>query len=158
MGGSLEKEMATRSSILAWKIPWTRRLVGCSPWGRRRVRQDLVTQQHPQLYSLVMWPWTSFLNSLKHSYCHCKMKLYLNIFTGYLWGPSGRMHMKTLSELWSMRTWVYCCQSVLDCGQGLFSLSLVSQHVSFKGGVGGRNLFCYHMLKDGVWAWRLGVF
>ena len=27
----LEKEMATRSSILAWKIPWTRSLVGYSP-------------------------------------------------------------------------------------------------------------------------------
>ena len=30
----LEKEMATHSSTLAWKIPWTERsLVGYSPWG-----------------------------------------------------------------------------------------------------------------------------
>jgi len=29
----LEKEMATHSSILAWKIPWTRSLEGYSPWG-----------------------------------------------------------------------------------------------------------------------------
>ena len=29
--GSLEKDTATHSSILAWKIPWS--LVGCSPWG-----------------------------------------------------------------------------------------------------------------------------
>ena len=30
----LEKEMATHSSILAWKIPWTEELlVGYSPWG-----------------------------------------------------------------------------------------------------------------------------
>ena len=28
----LEKEMATHSSILAWKISWTE---GCSPWGRK---------------------------------------------------------------------------------------------------------------------------
>ena len=27
----LEREMATHSSILAWKIPWIRRLVGYSP-------------------------------------------------------------------------------------------------------------------------------
>jgi len=27
----LEKEMSSYSSILAWKIPWTRCLVGCSP-------------------------------------------------------------------------------------------------------------------------------
>ena len=30
----LEKEMATHSSILAWKSPWTEGLlVGYSPWG-----------------------------------------------------------------------------------------------------------------------------
>ena len=31
----LEKEMATHSSILAWKIPWTGSLAGYSPWGRK---------------------------------------------------------------------------------------------------------------------------
>ena len=29
----LEKEIATHSSTLAWKIPWTEGLVGSSPWG-----------------------------------------------------------------------------------------------------------------------------
>ena len=29
----LEKEMANHSSILAWKIPWTREPGGYSPWG-----------------------------------------------------------------------------------------------------------------------------
>ena len=29
----LEKGMATRSSILAWKIPWTESLAGYGPWG-----------------------------------------------------------------------------------------------------------------------------
>ena len=29
-----EKAMATHSSTLAWQIPWTEELVGCSPWGR----------------------------------------------------------------------------------------------------------------------------
>ena len=28
-----EKAMVTHSSALAWKIPWWRSLVGCSPWG-----------------------------------------------------------------------------------------------------------------------------
>ena len=31
----LEKETATQSSILAWEIPWTEELVGCSPWGHK---------------------------------------------------------------------------------------------------------------------------
>ena len=26
--------MAPHSSTLAWKIPWTEKPVGCSPWGR----------------------------------------------------------------------------------------------------------------------------
>ena len=29
----LQEGMAIRSSILAWKIPWTRSLMGYSPWG-----------------------------------------------------------------------------------------------------------------------------
>jgi len=35
LGGedSLEKEMATHSSILAWRIHGQRRLTGYSPWG-----------------------------------------------------------------------------------------------------------------------------
>ena len=29
----LEEGMATHSSILAWRIPWTKELGGYSPWG-----------------------------------------------------------------------------------------------------------------------------
>ena len=37
---TLEKGMATHSSVLAWRIPWTEEPDGLySPWGRR-VRQD----------------------------------------------------------------------------------------------------------------------
>ena len=31
---ALEKEMATHSSVLAWRIPGTGSLVGCRLWGR----------------------------------------------------------------------------------------------------------------------------
>ena len=31
---ALEKEMATHSSVLAWRIPGTESLVGCRLWGR----------------------------------------------------------------------------------------------------------------------------
>ena len=34
----LEKEMATHSSILAWRIPWN--LVGYSPWGHKEDTTD----------------------------------------------------------------------------------------------------------------------
>ena len=35
--------MATYTSMLAWKIPWTEELVGYSPWDRKRVGHDLMT-------------------------------------------------------------------------------------------------------------------
>ena len=40
----LEKEMATHSSTLAWKIPWTEELVGYSPWGRKE--SDMTERFH----------------------------------------------------------------------------------------------------------------
>ena len=36
----LEKEMATHSRILAWKIPWTEDLDGLHPMGSQRVGHD----------------------------------------------------------------------------------------------------------------------
>ena len=43
--------MATHSSILAWRIPWTEEPVGYSPWGRKE--SDMTEQLHslkPPLY------------------------------------------------------------------------------------------------------------
>ena len=36
----LEKEMATHSSILAWKIPWMEEPGRLQPMGSKRVRHD----------------------------------------------------------------------------------------------------------------------
>ena len=33
---ALEKEMATHSSVLVWRIPGTGKLVGCRLWGRTK--------------------------------------------------------------------------------------------------------------------------
>ena len=47
LGGedSLEKEMATHSSVLAWEIPWTEKPGGLQSVGLRRARRDIVTEQ-----------------------------------------------------------------------------------------------------------------
>ena len=37
----LEEEMATHSSILAWKIPWTEEPVGSSPWRHKDTTEHL---------------------------------------------------------------------------------------------------------------------
>ena len=42
---ALEEEMATHSSILAWRIPGTREPGGLESMGWQRVRQDLATKQ-----------------------------------------------------------------------------------------------------------------
>ena len=40
---TLEKEIATLSSILAWRIPWTKESSGLQSMGLQRVRHNLVT-------------------------------------------------------------------------------------------------------------------
>ena len=40
---ALEKEMATHSSVLAWRIPGTESLVGCRLWGRTKSDTTEVT-------------------------------------------------------------------------------------------------------------------
>ena len=46
----LEKEMATHSCILAWKIPWTEEPVGCSPQGHKE--SDTTERLHSLTYLL----------------------------------------------------------------------------------------------------------
>ena len=51
LGGEdpLEKGMATHSSILAWKIPWTEEPGGLESWGSQRVGHNLATKPPPKL-------------------------------------------------------------------------------------------------------------
>ena len=44
---SLEEEMATHSSILAWEIPWTEEPGGLQSVGSQRVGHDLATKPPP---------------------------------------------------------------------------------------------------------------
>ena len=47
LGGedTLEKEMATHSSILAWEIPWTEEPGGLQPMGSQKVGHNSATEQ-----------------------------------------------------------------------------------------------------------------
>ena len=55
-GDPLEKEMATHSSTLAWKIPW-RSLVGYSPWGCKEL--DMTVTSLSFFLSMTQNPWAS---------------------------------------------------------------------------------------------------
>ena len=48
---ALEKEMATHSSVLAWRIPGRGSLVGCHLWGRTELDTTEATQQQQQQYT-----------------------------------------------------------------------------------------------------------
>ena len=57
LGGEdpLEKEMATHSSILAWRIPWTEEPGRLQSMGLQRIRHDLATKQQQktiQIYAV----------------------------------------------------------------------------------------------------------
>ena len=45
---ALEEEMATHSSVLAWRIPGMGSLVGCRLWGRTESDKTEATQQQQQ--------------------------------------------------------------------------------------------------------------
>ena len=45
----LEKDMATHSSILAWRIPWTEEPGRIQSMGSQRVRHDLASKQQQRL-------------------------------------------------------------------------------------------------------------
>ena len=46
----LKEEMATHSSVLAWRIPWTEVPGGLQSMGSQRVGHDSVTE-HPHMQS-----------------------------------------------------------------------------------------------------------
>ena len=47
----LEKAMATHSSTLAWKIPWTEECGGYNPWGRKEL--DTTERLHYNIHLFV---------------------------------------------------------------------------------------------------------
>ena len=53
---SLEKEMATHSSVLAWRIPGMGSLVGCRLWGHTESDTTEVTQQQQTALSSNLLP------------------------------------------------------------------------------------------------------
>ena len=51
---ALEKEMATHSSVLAWRIPRMGSLVGCRLWGRTESDTPAATERQQQQ---LIYPW-----------------------------------------------------------------------------------------------------
>ena len=61
----LEKEMATHSSILAWRIPWREEPCGHSPWDRKKSKMTkrltlLFMNINSQTFPMYLWAY--FIN------------------------------------------------------------------------------------------------
>ena len=77
----LEKEMATHSSIHAWKIPWTKESGGLQSMGSQRVRHDWATSLHFTSLGIVLeirWLFTT--------------RNFQGIYSFWLWIPDNRRH------------------------------------------------------------------
>ena len=84
LGRSLEREMATHSSIFAWKISWTEEPGGLQSMGSQRVRPDWMTN-------------TYLLNGLKKT--HDCDSLTLDIFFTVTWTPFKNTTQSVSSEI-----------------------------------------------------------
>ena len=50
----LEKEKATHSSILSWRIPWTEEPGGLQSMGLQRIGHDLEAEHVPNLFIITL--------------------------------------------------------------------------------------------------------
>ena len=67
----LKKEMATHSTILAWRIPWTEVPGRLESVGLQRARHDWVTNSCTFLQAHFALPGRTFLHSGTHIHLHC---------------------------------------------------------------------------------------
>ena len=75
---ALEKEVVIHSSMLAWRIPWQRRLVGYSPWGCKRIG-------HVELLKLSLFIFSTKMFLLR-SFVHFQI-VFCFLFVGYMVFP-----------------------------------------------------------------------
>ena len=84
----LEKGMATHSSVLAWRIPWTEEPDGLQSMGSQRVRHDWATKHTCSPSSESIFPACAFHCTIHSTNGNCK-KSYLDYhhFLNTLWFP-----------------------------------------------------------------------
>ena len=79
-----EEEMATHSSILAWRIPWTEEPGGPQSVGSQRVRYHRATKSSTRVfisYSFLLWFIVKGFPLFEFRYTHrCMHMLYITIY------------------------------------------------------------------------------
>ena len=80
---SLEKGMATHSSILTWEIPWTEGPGGLQSTGSQRLRRDLETERKQKRSAWYIYcGLRTVLNKLYHPIQNCP---FLSHYCGFDW-------------------------------------------------------------------------
>ena len=87
----LEKEMATHSSILAWRIPWTEEPGWLQPMGSQRVRHNWVSNTFSKVLGAVI--------DAEDTVLRLKRITISNLVS--LWGWWDRGRNKTMKELYN---------------------------------------------------------
>ena len=87
---SLEKEMGTHSSILAWRIPWTEETGRLQSMGSPRVRHDLATTPPPP--ALITLP----IRVNEANFLFASLSLFTRFSVEWPWG----CHCSSLLLLW----------------------------------------------------------
>ena len=114
----LEKGMATHSSILAWRIPWTEEPGGLHSMGSQR---DTTEQLHYYSY-LFLWYISDFHNRnyflISEHFINLKINPYSLAFTPY--SPSSPQPLETMSchTFW-MSLWI-CLFWILNINEIIF--------------------------------------
>ena len=75
--------MENHSSFLAWRIPWTEKPGGYSPWGRRELDMTEATE-HGCMHSLL-----GSVSKCEFTYCVSKDLIFLSVLPGICLFHSG---------------------------------------------------------------------
>ena len=94
---ALEKEMATYSSVLVWRIPWTEKPDRLQPMGLRRVATRL-SNQHTYL-TWLFWGWLLLID-------FCQQLLTFRFACPYNAANSAQCISKYWDALWNGGLWV----------------------------------------------------
>ena len=84
----LEEEMATHSSVLAWRSHGQRNLVGYSPWGCKRVRHSLTNNNNKYIHIHVIYMHTCMISCFSYIYVCIQITyiwIYLLLLFSYVW-------------------------------------------------------------------------
>ena len=103
----LEKEMATYSSILAWRMPWMEEPGGLHAMGSQRVRHDWATSLTWLWSPQRKFPWLLYLNKFPFIifYLNSPSLFFISSTVTCCYFPGGSM-VKNLPAMWEDVGWI----------------------------------------------------